>query len=261
LGLNWHDYHARNYDSALGRWMNVDPLGEKYFSWSPYNYVMNSPLRFTDPTGMFIEPPTKPGEIEGDVHFDDDTGASYEWDGEGGWHSDMQGIEELDEAYITNESPSAGESSSSGETENSSSDIFNTTIGALGFSTGIKNELVGFASKSGELSSGAMKYLKYSQGLGHGMTATNVIMSHIVYDKSNKQWGDKAKLGVSYTATTLTLFGKTAPIGIGIGIVDFSGGFDGFYNHLNQQEKLYQSTGGIMVPTSGVPIFINFKNN
>ena len=104
LGLNWHDYHARNYDAALGRWMNVDPLGEKYTSWSPYNYVMNSPLRFTDPTGMFIEPPTKPGEIEGDVHFDEDTGASYEWDGEGGWHSDLQGGEELDEVYITNES-------------------------------------------------------------------------------------------------------------------------------------------------------------
>src|SRR5690554_567007 len=157
LGLNWHDYHARNYDAALGRWMNVDPLGEKYSSWSPYNYVMNSPLRFTDPTGMFIEPPTVPGETEGDVHFDEDTGASYVWDGEGGWHSDMQGVEELDEVYITNEG------SSSGETENSSIDIFNTAVGGLGFSISVKNELIGFAYKSGELSAGAMKYLKYSQ--------------------------------------------------------------------------------------------------
>lgn len=26
LGLNFFDYSARNYDSALGRWMNEDPL-------------------------------------------------------------------------------------------------------------------------------------------------------------------------------------------------------------------------------------------
>ncbi len=52
LGLEWLDFHARNYDSALGRWMNIDPLAEDYYAWSPYNYSYNSPLKFTDPTGM-----------------------------------------------------------------------------------------------------------------------------------------------------------------------------------------------------------------
>lgn len=32
-----YDYGARNYDPALGRWMNIDPLAEKY----PYNGVYN----------------------------------------------------------------------------------------------------------------------------------------------------------------------------------------------------------------------------
>ena len=56
LGLNWHDFGARNYDVTLGRWMNLDPLAEKYLDITPYGFVGNSPIIFIDPDGKQIEP-------------------------------------------------------------------------------------------------------------------------------------------------------------------------------------------------------------
>ena len=49
--LNWYDISARNYDPALGRWFVIDKMAEKYSEFSPYNYVLNSPILFYDPDG------------------------------------------------------------------------------------------------------------------------------------------------------------------------------------------------------------------
>ena len=61
--LATYDFGARNYSPDLGRWMNLDPLAEEYYSLSPYNYVANSPLVFIDPTGMWIQQVNEDGSI------------------------------------------------------------------------------------------------------------------------------------------------------------------------------------------------------
>ena len=53
-GLNWYDYGARHYDTALGRFTTNDRFAEKYYSMSPYQYGANSPVGNIDVNGDSI---------------------------------------------------------------------------------------------------------------------------------------------------------------------------------------------------------------
>ena len=52
-GLDWYDCGTRHYDAILGRWYMMDPIAEKYYGLTPYNYCINNPVLLIDPNGMW----------------------------------------------------------------------------------------------------------------------------------------------------------------------------------------------------------------
>ena len=54
LGLNWNHQDWRFYDYQIGRWFSKDPLAEKYLPISPYVFVSDNPIRYSDPDGRTI---------------------------------------------------------------------------------------------------------------------------------------------------------------------------------------------------------------
>jgi len=54
LDLNWHDFGARMLNGE--RWFVPDPLAEMVYSWSPYVYCANNPIKFIDIEGKIWKP-------------------------------------------------------------------------------------------------------------------------------------------------------------------------------------------------------------
>ena len=50
-GLNWYDYHARQYDAAAILFTSMDSKCENYYHISPYVYCMGNPVMYVDPDG------------------------------------------------------------------------------------------------------------------------------------------------------------------------------------------------------------------
>lgn len=54
-GANFYDFGARYYSPVIGRFLNADPHAENAPNQGSFNYALNNPFNFNDPTGMDAE--------------------------------------------------------------------------------------------------------------------------------------------------------------------------------------------------------------
>jgi RHS repeat-associated protein len=63
-GIEMYDANFRNYDPQLGRFWQIDPLGELNEGWSPYSFANDNPVLLNDPTGLTISDSSHPQKLE-----------------------------------------------------------------------------------------------------------------------------------------------------------------------------------------------------
>ena len=50
--MEWYDYGMREYDCQIGRFFRIDPLSEKFYILTPYQYASNDPVTNIDLDGL-----------------------------------------------------------------------------------------------------------------------------------------------------------------------------------------------------------------
>jgi RHS repeat-associated protein len=84
----WYEMFYRGYDPTIGRMLQVDPYATVFESVNPYNYGLNNPLKYNDPTGGLSKVRAGDGESHVDGVADWAISRMHELSSYNSWASD-----------------------------------------------------------------------------------------------------------------------------------------------------------------------------
>ncbi|MBN1924599.1 MAG: hypothetical protein JW798_02080 [Prolixibacteraceae bacterium] len=269
--LDWYDYWARFYDPALGRFHTVDPLAELFNYQSPFAYAANNPVRFIDYLGLGYYDPEL-GYVSDDV--DVTYYQPFDWTAQyllENTQTQNNGSEFRGPGPVLTEPIDLGGLPES-ENVRENVDIYDCSNLALNFVNGM------VFTADVQLIDKSIDFLKTCQGtskeislvgragtnlyrIGVGTSVTSGILSLYKYSTiKNPTWGNKTELGIGLTSATLSAIPQTTYLGIGIGLIDVAGGFNGLYYFMDMNEILYKQHNMLLIPRSdGFFMPISFK--
>ncbi len=158
------DHGVRKVDYELGRFTTIDPLWEKYYAWSPYQYSMNNPVSLADWNGGVVQAL----DDKSREHIRNSVEVEYR---------DIVAFKDNGTVYLT-EQPKVAPPIKDGD------DVYTSNIGALNYLIGVEDVITveelplghttaGYRDpKTGEEEKGGT-YLNYDRGYSrNGMALT-----------------------------------------------------------------------------------------
>jgi RHS repeat-associated protein len=115
MGLNWMDFDFRQYDTQLGRFHAIDPLAELIPSINPYQFAFNSPINFSDPTGLFPSDSSKVAGAGTAPRPDNPGSAGSASSGSAGSGSASSSDDDTDINHYTSRNPHPGSAGPAGQ--------------------------------------------------------------------------------------------------------------------------------------------------
>lgn len=216
-------FGARYYDPNISIWLSVDPLSDKYPSHSPYNYVLNNPIKLIDPNGKEVGWVENEGKVFWDEKVNSQKQAVEKYGDQATYHNEVV-VRENGTNYQLNSDGSVGSDGGAVPIDRqfTSSRIISSNkapspLGGVTFDATIATPGGGYTGEAGlvvsENGRDGAEFL--SHGPSYGLEASGAMNFMFIkpkegFDVSDLQ-GTSASVTINYGLVSVSLLGNTSP--------------------------------------------------